>query len=175
MALESKSTYIILIAVVALLALSLAALAGYVFIIQGAPPKDASGDTNQEETAIEVPRKDERIIINLSEEKRVYNLKSTDSSKTSVIQVFVSFDCHKTLKRDKKAIVTDIVNGYSGEIQELVIRFFMTKTIDDVQNIEFMDSAKKELASQINALLNEGEEEPEDIVYKVIFSEWLYQ
>jgi len=173
--LESKSAYVILIAVVALLALSLAALAGYVFIVQGARSEGAPSETDQEQTAIEVPKKDERIIINLSEEKRVYNLKSAELGKTSVIQLFVSLDCYKTLERDKKANVAQIVESYSGEIQELVIRFFMTKTIEDVQNIEFMDKAKQELAAQINALLNEGEEEPEDIVYKVIFSEWLYQ
>ncbi len=172
---ESKSAYIILIAVVALLALSLAALAGYVFIVQGSPSEGASFETNQEQTTIEVPRKDERILINLSDEKRIYNLNCNESGKTCVIQVFVSLDCYKTLKRDKKEDVSEIVNSYSSEIQELVIRFFMTKTIEDVQNIEFMDKAKQELAAQINALLNESEEEPEDIVYKVIFSEWLYQ
>lgn len=172
---DSKGTYIILIVVVALLALSLAALAGYVFIVQGSPPKDSSGETTHEQVDVEIPKKNNRIIIDLFEQKRVYNLKSSDPNKTSVIQAFVSLDCHKTLKRDKKAVVSEIVGDYSGEIQELVVRFFMTKTIDDVKNIEFMDNAKKELAEQINALLNEGESVPEDIVYKVIFSEWLYQ
>ena len=172
---ESKSAYVILIAVVALLALSLAALAGYVFIVQGAPSQGATSETVQDQTTVEVPGKEERIIINLSDEKRVYNLKSTEPGKTSVIQLFVSLDCYKTLKRDKKEDVAELVNSYKNEIQELVIRFFMTKTIEDVQNIEFMDKAKQELADQINALLNEGHEEPEDVVYKVIFSEWLYQ
>ena len=51
----------------------------------------------------------------------------------------------------------------------------MTRTIDDIRDVEMLDRAKDELAAQINSLLNEGVEKPEDVVYKVIFSEWLFQ
>lgn len=83
--------------------------------------------------------------------------------------------CHKTLKRDKKIIVEDMINSRLEEIQELVVRFFMTRTVDDIKDVEMLDRAKDELAEQINSLLNEGVEKPEDVVYKVIFSEWLFQ
>lgn len=170
---ESKSTFMILIMVIAVLALSLAALAGYLFIVQGASDgKDGSQNVMVDK---DIPKKEDRITIPLFEGKRVYNLKSTNEDKTPMIQVAVSLDCYKELKNNKKSVVEEKIESYMQEVQELVVRFFLTKTSDDVRNIAVMDKAKQELADQINNLLNECSEKPEDIVYKVIFSEWLFQ
>lgn len=170
---ESKGNFFILIIVIAVLALALAALAGYLFIVQG----DSDGGSVAASGKVEkdIPSKDERVKLPLYDGKRVYNLKNTEEGKSSLIQVAVTLECYKTLKEDKKAVVTDKVNAYIEEIQELVVRFFLTKTSEDVENVAFMDNAKEELAKQINDLLNEGVKKPEDIVYKVIFSEWLFQ
>lgn len=168
---ESKGTYFILIIVVAVLALTLAALAGYLFIVQGAP-------NNKGEAAVvvkDVPKEDEFIKIPLYEGKRIFNLKNDDPNKIAMMQVNVTLKCFKTLREDKKVIVEEKVHGYSEEIQEIVVRFFLTRTIDDVKDLAIMDKAKEELTKQINELLNEGVKYPEEIVYKVIFSEWLFQ
>lgn len=170
---ESKGNFFILIIVIAVLALTLAALAGYLFIVQG--HSDDSSGTVAGKVEKDIPSKDERVKIALYDGKRVYNLKNTEENKASLIQVAVTLECYKTLQEDKKAIVVDRVNAYLEEIQELVVRFFLTKTSEDVKDVAFMDNAKEELAKQINALLNEGVKKPEDIVYKVIFSEWLFQ
>lgn len=170
---ESKGNFFILIIVIAVLALTLAALAGYLFIVQG--KTNDSNDVVSEKVVKDIPSKDERVKISLYDGKRVYNLKDTEENKTSLIQVAVTLECYKTLKEDKKAIVEDKVNSYIEEIQELVVRFFLTKTSEDVKDVTFMDNAKQELTRQINDLMNEGIKKPEDIVYKVIFSEWLFQ
>ncbi|MEN6312927.1 MAG: flagellar basal body-associated FliL family protein [Clostridiaceae bacterium] len=170
---ESKGNFFILIIVIAVLALTLAALAGYLFIVQG--HSDDSSATVTGKVEKDIPSKDERVKIALYDGKRVYNLKNIEEDKASLIQVAVTLECYKTLQEDKKAIVEDKVNAYIEEIQELVVRFFLTKTSEDVKDVAFMDNAKEELTKQINALLNEGVKKPEDIVYKVIFSEWLFQ
>ncbi len=51
----------------------------------------------------------------------------------------------------------------------------MSRTVDEIKDVEMLDRAKEELADQINSLLNEGLDRPENIVYRVIFSEWLFQ
>ncbi len=176
---ESKKTFFIMIVIVAVLALTLAALAGYLLIVQGG---SGGAKTEAEVTAegegektVNIPKEEELVKIPLFSEAKYFNLKSTNPDRTSIIQVNVTLKCYKTLKRDKKAIVTDLVAARSEEIQELVVRFFMTMTADEVEDLAVMDKAKQELTTQINILMNEGEKKPEDIVYRVIFSEWLFQ
>ncbi len=172
---ESKSTFFILIVIVAVLALSLAALAGYMLIAQGGSNNDPiTTDANGEVTK-EIPKEEELIKIPLTTEATYYNLQKTDPKKTSIIQLRVTLKCYKTLKRDKRAVVTDIVTARNEEIRELVVKFFMNLTANDVEDTNTLDQAKEDLTKQINELMNEGEEEPEDIVYRVIFSEWLFQ
>lgn len=174
---ESKSTFFILIIIVAVLTLSLAALAGYLFIVQGASRGKAEVDENgiPIEEVIEIPSEDELIKIPLYDSARYFNLKKSDTDKTSIIQVNVTLKCYKELKRDKKAVVSEMIAARSEEIQELVIRFFMTLTSDDVKDLTVMDSAKENLTKQINELMNEGIDKPEDVVYRVVFSQWLFQ
>ncbi len=176
---ESKSTFFILIVIVAVLALSLAALAGYLVIVQGSSSNaNGTGEENLTENGEkikEIPKEEELVKIPLYSDARYFALKKADPDSTSIIQANVTLKCYKTLKRDKKAVVSDILAARSEEIQELVVRFFMTLTAQEVEDLAVLDRAKEDLTNQINSLLNEGEEKPEDIVYKVIFSEWLFQ
>ncbi len=175
---ESKGTFFILIIVVAVLALTLAALAGYLFIVQGSPANKGEAVAAATTAAVKtVPAEEDLVTIALYDGKRYFNLKNDDPKKIAMMQVNVILKCHKTLKEkeNKKVIVEEKITAYSDEIQELVVRFFLTKTIDDVKNIEIMDKAKADLLKEINTLLNEGAKKPEEIVYKVIFSEWLFQ
>jgi flagellar basal body-associated protein FliL len=155
------------------MAISLAALAGYLFIVQG-NSLDKLAATAVVSTK-EVLKDEDAVNINLYDDKSYFNLKNDDPKKIAMIQVQVTLKCYKTLKVNKKVKVEEKVSAYSDEIKELVVRFFLTKTIDDVKNTQVMDKAKDDLKKQINTLLNEGEKYPEDIVNKVIFSEWLFQ
>jgi flagellar basal body-associated protein FliL len=178
--LESKSTFIILIVVVAILTLSLAALAGYIFIVQGSlggGSKETEGGlaASAGEHEKQIPKEDDLIKVPLYDSARYFNLKSDGSSKTPIIQANVTLKCYKTLKNNKKKDVEEMVAARSEEIQELIVRFFMTLTEDDVKNPAILDKSKEDLTEKINALMNEGVDKPEDVVYKVIFSEWLFQ
>jgi flagellar basal body-associated protein FliL len=175
--LESKGNFFILIIVVAVLALTLAALAGYLFIVQGSTANKGEAASTSVATVKEVPAEEDLTTIPLYEDKSYFNLKNDDPKKIAMMQVKVVLICHKTLKEkeNKKVIVEEKINAYSDEIQELVVRFFLTKTIDDVKSIEVMDKAKEDLGKEINNLLNEGVKRPEEIVYKVVFSQWLFQ
>ncbi|HEX2947131.1 MAG TPA: flagellar basal body-associated FliL family protein [Clostridia bacterium] len=172
---ESKGTSFILIIIVAVLALTLAALAGYLFIVQGSSNSDKNVPTANGTTVKDVPKEEDLVKIPLYESARFFNLKSADPEKTSIIQVMVTMKCYKTLKHDKKAVVSEIISSRSDEIQELVTKFFLTLTIDQVKDPAVMDKAKVDLKKQINEMLNEGNKDPEDIIYTVIFSEWISQ
>ena len=171
---ESKGPFFILIIVVAVLTLTLAALAGYLFLVQGT-------QTNKMETktsaAIKVvPKEEDLVTLSLYDGKSYFNLKNDDPKKISIIQVSVSLKCLKQFKENKKTVkVEEKIMSYSDEIKELVIRFFLNMTMDEIKNTSVMDTAKEELKKQINELLNEGQKEPQEIIYKVIFSEWLFQ
>lgn len=177
---ESKKLLIILIVIIAVLAISLAILAGYLFVIQGSNGNGAGdlidGHPANGENSIEIPSEDDLVKISLYDSARYFNLRNADTEKKpSIIQANVTLKCYKALKRDKEIIVVDMVTARSEEIQELIVRFFMTLTAEDVKNPTIMDKAKEDLANQINALLNEGIEKPENVVYRVVFSEWLFQ
>jgi flagellar basal body-associated protein FliL len=176
--LESKGTFFILIIVVAVLALTLAALAGYLFLVQGSPVnKGEAVAAASTATVKKVPAEGDLVKVPLYDGKRYFNLKNNDPKKIAMMQVNVVLSCYKALKEkeNKKVVVEEKVAAYSDEIQELVVRFFLTKTIDDVKDVQIMDKAKEELRKEINSRLNQGEKKPEEIVYEVIFSEWLFQ
>lgn len=171
---ESKGPFFILIIVVAVLTLTLAALAGYLFLVQGTQNKSA--ETNTAAVAKAVPKEEDLVPLPLYDGKRYFNLKNDDASKIAIIQVNVSLKCLKQFKEGKKTVTAEEKLAlYTDEIQELVVRFFLNMTMDDIKNTSVMDTAKEELKKQINELLNEGQKEPQEIVYKVIFSEWLFQ
>jgi flagellar basal body-associated protein FliL len=171
--LESKGTFFILIIVVAILTLTLAALAGYLFLVQGAPQAKTEVKTAVETTVI--PKEIDLETLELFDSKKYFNLKNNDPAKIAVIQVSVSLQYFKAIKEEKKLIVSEKVAAYQPEIKELVGTYFLNVSIDDVKLPDAKDKAKKELKKQINALLNTGEKNQYEYVYKVIFDEWLYQ
>jgi len=171
--LETKSTFFILIIVVAILTLALAALAGYIFLVQGVPPKISTSTS----TTIKVaPTEDELTTISLFDGKRYFNLKNVDAKKIAIIQVNVSLKCLSTIKEEKKTIKAgDKITAYSPEIQELVIKFFLNMTEDQIKSPSELDFTKEQLKKEINDLLYAEKKDKHEIVYKVIFSEWLFQ
>lgn len=172
---ETKGPFFILIIVVAVLTLTLAALAGYLFLVQGTQGGKSETTTTSPAQKV-VPKEEDLVTISLYDGKRYFNLKNDDPKKIAIIQVNVSLKCLGEFKEKKKTVkAEEKIGSYSDEIQELVVRFFLNMTIDEIKNTSVMDTAKEELKKQINELLNEGQEQPQEIVYKVIFSEWLFQ
>ena len=177
--LESKGTFFILIIVVAVLTLTLAALAGYLFLVQGTPGAK-SAQTQETEAVKEIPKEADLTIIELYEGgKKYFNLKN-DDDKIAVIQVNIALKHFKEIKENKKIkvaekMVTEKMQANVLEIKELISTYFMHVTLEDVKHSDAKEKAKTELKKQINELLNEGEKEPYEFVYKVIIDEWLYQ
>ena len=170
---EPKGPFFILIIVVAVLTLTLAALAGYLFLVQG----NSSGKSEMQTSAAKVvPKEEDLVTVSLHDDKSYFNLKNDDPKKIALIQVKVSLMCMKQFKGNSKTVkAVDKITTHSDEIKELIVRFFLNMTIDEIKNTSVMDIAKEQLKKQINDLLNEGQKEPQEIVYKVIFSEWLFQ
>ena len=172
--LESKGTFFILIIVVAVLTLTLAALAGYLFLVQGTPGAK-SAQTQETEAVKEIPKEADLTIIELYEGgKKYFNLKN-DDDKIAVIQVNIALKHFNEIKENKKIKVAEKMQANVLEIKELVSTYFMQVTLEDVKHSDAKEKAKVELKKQINELLNEGEKEPYEFVYKVIIDEWLYQ
>ncbi|OGO80551.1 MAG: hypothetical protein A2Y21_00700 [Clostridiales bacterium GWC2_40_7] len=171
---ESKGTFFILIIVVAVLTLTLAALAGYLFLVQGTPGAK-SAQTQETEAVKEIPKEADLTIIELYEGgKKYFNLKN-DDDKIAVIQVNIALKHFNEIKENKKIKVAEKMQANVLEIKELVSTYFMQVTLEDVKHSDAKEKAKVELKKQINELLNEGEKEPYEFVYKVIIDEWLYQ
>lgn len=172
---ESKGTFFILIIVVAVLTLTLAALAGYLFLVQGTPSGKAAASGNT--VVAEVPDEKDLSILELYEGgKKYFNLKNDDEKKIAIIQVNVALKYFNEIKDDKKIKVEEKMTSNELEIKELISTYFMHVTLEDVKLPDAKEKAKSELKKQINELLNEGEKkEAHEYVYKVIIDEWLYQ
>ncbi len=171
---ESKGTFFILIIVVAILTLTLAALAGYLFLVQGTPSSKVAATGTA--AVKEVPKESELSIFELYEGgKKYFNLKNDDDKKIAIIQVNVALKYFNEIKDDKKIKVAEKVESNALEIKELVSTYFMHVTLEDVKLSDAKEKAKAELKKQINDLLSEDEKEAHEFVYKVIIDEWLYQ
>ncbi len=170
---ESKGTFFILIIVVAVLTLTLAALAGYLFLVQGTPRNNAAAASSAE--VKEVPKDEDLAVLELYDGKKYFNLKNDDPKKIAIIQVNVALQYFIKIKDDKKIKVEGKIAANELEIKELIGTYFLNVSLDDVKQVDSKEKAKTELKNQINALLNEGEKEPHEYVYKVIMDEWLFQ
>ncbi|NTV90934.1 MAG: flagellar basal body-associated FliL family protein [Clostridiales bacterium] len=172
---ESKGTFFILIIVVAVLALTLAALAGYIFLVQGNSNGSEAEATEAVHETAEVPTAEELSTIELYESKKYFNLKNEDPNKIAVIQVGVSLRYFSAFEDDKKLIVAEKIEAYLPKIKEIVGTYFLNVTLDQVKDPVEIQKIKDELKIQINEQLNAGEEEEREYVYEVIFDDWLFQ
>lgn len=174
-------SFIILLVIVALLSLTLAGLAFYVFITAGSTSKSATETASNKESVKVVPKDDELGVMELFKEKRYFNLKQTDDKKMSVIsisgaelQYFVKGEPVKGLKA---ADIKKKVEAKKKEIIELMGTYFQNITVEEIKLPDAKEKAKKELTNRINELLNHGEKEKDkkEYAYTVIFEEWFYQ
>lgn len=174
---ESKGTFFILIIVVAVLALTLAAAVGYIFLVQGNSANNAKANVEQNTAnSKEVPKDEELESIPVYDGKQYFNLKSDAESKTiAILQVDISLKYFIAFKNDKKLIVSEKLDKNILKIRELIGNYFMEVTLDEAKQKDTKMKAKEELKKQINEMLNEGAEKQHEFVYEVILSNWLYQ
>lgn len=166
---EAKGSFsVILLVIIAVLALTLAGLTGYVFF--SGPTKSASSAQPHEMVR---PADDELVVKKLFESKNLFNLKNTDDKKTSVIQANIELVYLKKVSGVKN--VEEKIKSYDGAIKELIITYFQNMTLEDVKQPQTKENAKKELVKQLNELLSSSEKEQKNIIFTINFNEWFYQ
>ncbi|MCX8130316.1 MAG: flagellar basal body-associated FliL family protein [Clostridia bacterium] len=174
---EGKGSFfnIVLLLIVAFLTLTLAALAGYVFLGGGSKTTEKV----VEKAHIEVPKDEDLVSLTVFEEGKpeLFNLKNEnkDSGVLPVIQVSIELEYFK--KAPKGSSIKDTalkVQAYQKKIKELIGTYFMNRTLEEVKQPDAKKKAAEELKKAINELINENEEDKKDIIYEITFEKWFY-
>jgi flagellar basal body-associated protein FliL len=169
--LEGKTNIFILYFIVAILALTLAVLSGYIFI----NGNNQKAPVANEKTTIRIPKEDELEIIPVFKEKKAFNLKNSGNDKTMhVAMLNMQMQYYKKvngIKDAKKKVETNL-----AAINEIVIVYFQKMTYEEAIDPNMKDKFKSELKESINKFLISNEEKAKgEIIYTVIFDEWFCQ
>jgi len=163
--------------IVALLTLTLAVLAGYLFFVAGSPKPASSVEAAAvpPKTVSAVPTDEELEKKTLFEGKKFFNLKNDNDQKIAVIQINMELVYFKKIKEIKD--VKKKIDANDGEIKEIVSTYFQDMTLEEARKVETREKAKADIKKQINDLLKTSEKMKieGDIVYAVNFIEWFYQ
>lgn len=170
---EGKSSYFILLVIVAFLSISLAFLAiGYFFFgNHNSTPQDSVVVVTSA-----VPTDDElnnKVIF----EKSNFNLKKTDDKQIAVIVLSASMKHYKVVDGMKEADVTAKIDFYSKEINSAFGTYFQGLTLDDVRQVDAKEKAAEDLKNIINTILskNDKNKNASPLVYSIVFDYWFYQ
>lgn len=169
---EGKSSYFILLVIVAFLSITLAFLAiGFFFF------GNSSSGTEKEVVLVteKAPTESELTVSTICESKN-FNLKKTSENQIAVISVSCSMKHYKVtddLKKEEE--VKAKIEFYSKEIESELGTYFQGLTLDDVSQPDAKQKASKELTKRFNEIISEGDSKAQPIVYTVIFDYWFYQ
>ena len=169
---EGRGSFFILIVIVAILTLTLAVLAGYLFIFANNPHETVKDAGMQNETEKKRPAESELAQKKLYNEKKYFNLKS-ENGKLSIIQVNVELWYFKKVKGIKSTDEKIALN--ESKIKQIIGTYFQNMTLEEVRMPETKERSNKELTKMINEYLVSNEKSKEDIIYEVVFEEWFYQ
>ncbi len=170
---EGKSSYFILLVIVAFLSISLAFLAiGYFFF--------DNHDANPEKEVVLVTEKvptDEELVNKVIFEKNNFNLKKTDDKQVAVIVLSASMKHYKELKDEgmTEEQINTKIDFYSKEINSAIGTYFQGLTLDDVRQVDSKEKASKDLTKIINDILINNDKKASPLVYSIIFDYWFYQ
>jgi len=170
--LEGKGIFFILLVIVAILTLSLALMAGYLFFVADTNPNNDS-QAGVAEEQVKVPEDKELDFYVLYSEKTNFNLKKDEKDNIHIIQLTAKLKYFKKVKGIKN--IPEKLALYDSEIKELLGTYFQNITIDEVSDKDSKEKIKKDLTKRINELLVMNEETKKDIVYDIIFDMWFYQ
>ncbi len=171
---EGKSSYFILLVIVAFLSITLAFLAlGYFFFGHN------GSDTEKEVVMVtqripEDTELDNKVIF----EKSNFNLKKTetDSKQIAVIVLSASMKHYKQVEgmKNEEEVIAKI-DFYSKEINSAIGTYFQELTLDDVSKVDAKEKAAKDLTKIINEILTKNDKKASPLVYSIAFDYWFYQ
>lgn len=170
--LTNRGGFIVLLVIIIILTVSVAIMAGYIFVFSGTSINNAQvlNDNNE----IRRPTDDELGHMKIFDEKQIFALKNENSTKIpAVIRVGVDLVYYKKIKGIKSC--EEKISYFDSEIKESIGTYFQDKTIEQVKDIEFKQKAKEDLKIAINDLLNSNEKKYNEIIYEVVFYDWIYQ
>jgi flagellar basal body-associated protein FliL len=167
--LERKSSFFVLIGVVAFLSLALTLLTAYIFFVQGGR---AEGPNSASKVVV-TPKDKDLLKVKLFEEKTPFNLKSTDPKKISVIVVNVELSYFTKVKGISDT--TAKVESNKSKLQEIVGTYFQSLTLEEVMKSDAKEKARADLTKMMNEQLLSNENINSDIIYTVVFDQWFYQ
>lgn len=170
---EGKSSYFILLVIVAFLSITLAFLAiGFFFF------GNSSSGAQKEVVVVSqsVPTESDLTLRTICESKN-FNLKKTSDKQIAVISISCSMKHYKVRDKDKlkEADVTAKIDFYSKEIESAIGTYFQGMTLEDVSQLDAKKKASTELTKKFNEIMSEGNSKAEPIVYDVIFDYWFFQ
>ena len=169
---EGKSSYFILLIIVAFLSITLAFLAiGFFFFY------DKGSSTP--ETVVQVadttlPTEDDLTNKVLFENKN-FNLKKADDKEIAVIVLSASIKHYKEVDKLKEADISAKIDFYANEINAEIGTYFQGLTLADVSQPDAKQKSSDELVKRINKILANGDDKAKPMVYKVICNYWFYQ
>lgn len=181
---EGKSSFfnIVLLFILAFLSLTLAALAGFVFI--GGGSKSATTKTVVVTKAPEYkPTSAELGTHELVKEKSQYNLKNlnpdADPNTSTPPIIMATVSIKYLLVAPKGSLIKApaiAVEEEADEMKSLVGTYFLSLTKEEALTPDAKEKASEILMEKFNELLNESVNAPEEkkikIIYKVIFPDW---
>lgn len=173
---ESKGSFFILLIVVAVLTLALAALAGYLFLVAGAP-QQGKAETNEVSSEHAVVPKEDLEELPLFEGKKYFNLKNEDPKKIAVLQVNVVLEYNTKVKIKGVKSMEEEMKHYEAQFRELVGTYFMDVTLTQISTKEGKLKAKEDLKKLMNELIQSGHKEKieEEVIHEVFLDDYFYQ
>lgn len=169
---EGKSSYFILLVIVAFLSITLAFLAiGFFFF--------SNNSASPEKEVVVVDSKiptDEELAIKVIFEAKNFNLKKTDDKQIAVIVLSTSMKHYKAigeLKEEEKIVAK--IDFYNKEINSAIGTYFQGLTLEDVMQVEAKQKASEDLTKKINEILMGDDEKASPLVYSIVFDYWFYQ
>ncbi len=168
-----KGNYTILLFIVAILTLTLAVLAAYLFFVGGSS-KNNSTDNAQEAKVIAIPD-NQRGSFSVFDEKQYLNLKDDGNYENSILiinQLNLIYD--KGKKGKNNAAILDKFALYQNEIMEDIQIYFQNTSLTQIKQPDYMSTVKEDLKKLINDLLNSNEKENKEFIYEVVIN-WFYQ
>ena len=173
---EGKGSFfnIVLLFILAFLALTLAALAGYILTSGGGSSNKSAAPVVQA-VDTRTPADAELKEFELYAEKSMFNLKSSDPTNVLIPIIQATASVEYIIKPPKTSSIPDPaikLEAYKKKIQSLVGIYFQELTKEEANMPDAREKASKILTPKINDLLNLNEEKKAKIVYDVIFSYW---
>ncbi len=169
---EGKSSYFILLVIVAFLSISLAFLAiGYFFF-------DGRSSTPEKEIVLveeKVPT-DEELSNKVIFEKTNFNLKKTEDKQVAVIVLSANMKHFKKVEGMKsEEEIAAKIDFYSKEINSAIGTYFQGLTLAEVSEADAKQKASEELKNKINEILTNNDKKASPLVYSIVFDYWFYQ